>query len=161
MRAVLKKFNILTLKAVSDQKGFSLLEIIIVLGILGGLVALLFGNLTGAQESAKKKETAVRAGQVYSSLLRFQADTGKWPTTEEGLAILTQSTSGTPYAEEDKLKDAWGSSFEYELAAAQGPKLVSPGPDLTAGTPDDLVFVRGKQVESAPAAGAAEGGAEK
>lgn len=138
-----------------NQQGFSLLEIIIVLGILAGLAAVLYGNLSGAQESAKKKDTSIRASQVYQKLLRYNTDKGKYPSTEEGLTALTAGDGGTPYAEEDELKDAWGNQFEYELSP-KGPKLTSPGPDGQSASGDDLVFVNGKEqgnaAQGAPAA---------
>ncbi len=137
----------------SGQEGFSLIEIIIVLGILGTLIAVLVTNLAGGQASAKKKETTVKAGQVQSQLLRYQADMGRMPTTAEGLDGLLSNPGSAkwtgPYLAEDDANDAWGVPFEYELTA-RGPKLTSAGVDTTPGTEDDQVYISGRLVESDP-----------
>jgi general secretion pathway protein G len=134
------------------QQGFSLIEIIIVLGILGTLIAVLITNLTGGQESAKKKETTVKAGSLQAQLLRYQADMGQLPTTADGLDVLVTNPGSAkwtgPYLQADDLNDAFGFPFAYELSP-RGPKLTSPGPDGSPGTEDDMVYVGGRLQESA------------
>jgi general secretion pathway protein G len=141
----------------STQAGFSLIEIIIVLGILGTLIAVLVGGLGEGSAKAKIKETGVKAGNVTQNLLKYQSDVGKMPTTAEGLgALLTSPGTGKwagPYGAEEDTKDAWDISFEYELTP-KGPKLVSAGPDGQIGTEDDITFVGGRQVDSAKSEGA-------
>jgi general secretion pathway protein G len=144
---------------VSHESGFSLIEIIIVLGILGTLIAVLVGGLGSGAEKGKIKATAVRAGQVQQNLLKFQSDVGKMPTTTEGLPALLTSPGGSgkwagPYGTDEDLKDDWGNAFEYELTS-KGAKLTSPGVDGQTGTPDDLVYIGGRFVENAAPAGAA------
>lgn len=140
----------------SAQAGFTLLEIIIVLGILGTLMAVLIGGLGSGGTQAKKKETAVKVNNVQASLLKYQAEMGRFPSTAEGLeALLNNPGAGSKWAgpyigAEDDIKDAWGNRFEYELTA-KGAKLVSWGPDSSSGTEDDMTFVNGRE-ESAPAA---------
>jgi general secretion pathway protein G len=134
----------------ASSAGFSLIEIIIVLGILGTLIAVLIGGIGSSAEKAKAKSTAVKAGQVQQNLLRYQGDVGKMPTTAEGLASL-QTNAGNgkwagPYGSEDDAKDDWGNPFEYELTP-QGAKLTSPGLDGQSGTEDDLVYLSGRPVE--------------
>jgi|GEM_PF-536806 len=142
--------------------GFSLIEIIIVLGILGTLIAVLVGGLGSGAEKAKVKATTVKAGQLQQNLLRYQSDMGKLPTTAEGLGAL-QTNPGTgkwggPYGADEDLKDDWGNAFEFELTA-KGAKIVSAGNDGQAGTADDLTYIGGRLQETAPAdAGAAGAG---
>lgn len=148
--------------SLGSQSGFSLIEIIIVLGILGTLIAVLVTSLGSSQVSAKKKETTVKAGQLQSQLLRFQADMGKMPSTSEGMAVLFSNPGSSkwtgPYGNEDDVKDAWGVPFEYELTA-KGPKFTSPGPDSQTGTEDDLTYVGGRLLDTDNAAGASGPGA--
>ncbi len=147
----------------TKEAGFSLIEIIIVLGILGSLIAVLVTSLGTSQISAKKKETAVKAGQVQSQLLRYQADMGKMPTTAEGLGVLFTNSGSSkwtgPYGNEDDVKDAFGTAFEYELSP-KGAVLKSAGQDEQMGTADDFMFVSGKLVDTDSTAAAPGTGAE-
>lgn len=140
----------------SAQAGFTLLEIIIVLGILGTLMAVLIGGLGSGGTQAKKKETAVKVNNIQASLLKYQAEIGRFPSTAEGVeALLNNPGAGAkwsgPYiGAEDDVKDAWGNKFEYELTA-KGSKLVSWGPDGQSGTEDDMTFVNGRESDAAAA----------
>lgn len=143
-----------------EEKGFTLIELIIVLGILGGLIAFLVGSLGGNQRSAKIKESNMRASTVYGKLLVFQSDVGRFPTKAEGLGALSTNPGNSkwhgPYLAEDETNDSWNNPFEYDLEPGKGPKLVSPGEDGISGNEDDLVYINGKAVEAhnaAPAAG--------
>jgi general secretion pathway protein G len=144
----------------SSQGGFTLLEIIIVLGILGTLMAVLIGGLGSGGTQAKKKETAVKVNNVQASLLKYQAEIGRFPSTAEGLeALLNNPGAGAKWAgpyigAEDDVKDAWGNKFEYELTA-KGSKMVSWGPDSQSGTEDDLTFVNGRETDAAATTGGA------
>jgi len=143
-------------KTLKFQKGFSLLEIMIVLGIIGGIVALVATTVSGGAESAKKKETALHAANVQSGLLRYQQDMGKLPETSEGLNVLITSPGspkwGGPYVGggEGDLKDGWGNTFEYEKTT-KGAKLTSPG----SGDGVQMVFINGKLQDAVPEANGA------
>lgn len=143
----------------NSQGGFTLLEIIIVLGIIGTLMAVLIGGLGSGGTKAKIKETGVKAGNIQAKLLQYSSDVGNFPSTADGLQALlqnpgTSSKWGGPYiAHEDDIKDGWNGLFEYELTP-KGNKLVSAGPDGQTDTEDDLTYLNGREVEnSAPAAG--------
>ncbi|MBM3381377.1 MAG: prepilin-type N-terminal cleavage/methylation domain-containing protein [Betaproteobacteria bacterium] len=149
----------------ASQAGFTLLEIVIVLGILGTLMAVLVGGIGSGGAKAKIKETGVKAANIQAKLLQYQSDVGSFPSTADGLqSLMTNPGSsakwGGPYfTAEDDIKDAWNNPFEYELTA-KGNKLVSAGADGQSGTEDDVAFLNGREVEAAaaPAAGAGEGG---
>ncbi len=145
----------------SSQAGFSLIELVIVLAIIGSILALILSGISGAKRSADKNETILRAGQLYSQLIRYQSDLGKFPSTQEGLEVLFTSPGGAkwtgPYGSREELgKDKWDNPFTYELTP-KGPRITSSGPDGVPGTADDLVFINGTlSEETAP--GAASGG---
>lgn len=149
----------------SAQAGFTLLEIIIVLGILGTLMAVLVGGIGSGGTKAKIKESTVKAANIQAKLLQYQSDVGNLPSTADGLQALMANPGssakwGGPYFQaEDDIKDAWNNPFEYELTA-KGVKLVSAGADSQAGTEDDITYLNGREAAAAaaPAAGAGEGG---
>lgn len=153
---MLKKFR----KAQAPRKteaGFTLLEILIVLGILGGIMAFVLTQVAGQSEQAKRQETVMRASQIQQALMRYQVDVGRYPDSSSNIGALWSSPGtpkwGGPYMEEKEAVDGWKNPFEYELTG-KGPKLISRGKDGEPGTADDLTFVNGKEVE------AASGGAE-
>jgi general secretion pathway protein G len=148
-----------------SQAGFTLLEIIIVLGILGTLMAVLVGGIGSGGTKAKIKETGVKAANIQAKLLQYQSDVGNFPSTADGLQALMSNPGssakwGGPYfTAEDDVKDAWNNPFDYELTA-KGNKLVSPGADGQSGTEDDISYLNGREVSNtaAPTAAAGEGG---
>lgn len=156
---LLKKMRTAARRSATAEAGFTLLEIIIVLGIVGALMAAIFSNIGTSGEKAKIKETGVKAASIQAKLLQYQSDVGVFPSTAEGLQALMTNPGGSakwggPYfSVEDDIKDAWSTPFEYELTG-KGNKLVSAGPDRQAGTEDDVAFLNGREMDnSAPAAG--------
>jgi len=119
------------------KKGFSLLELMIVVIILGLLAALVMPNLIGKGEEAKRKLVCVQMKSIMQTLDMFKADQGTYPTTEEGLKALVKNpdpekykhypTNG--YFERGELpKDSWKHDFIYILDDGK-PDLISLGAD--------------------------------
>jgi general secretion pathway protein G len=142
-----------------SEGGFTLLEILIVLGIVGGLLAAILTSIGGGSDQAKRKETQTRAGMIQQSLIRFQVDMGKLPTSAEGLDILVTNPGSNkwsgPYTDADQLKDGWGVPFNFELSP-KGPKIISAGKDGQMGTGDDLPYINGSLQENEGGDGQAE-----
>ncbi|MFP4333326.1 MAG: type II secretion system major pseudopilin GspG, partial [Campylobacterales bacterium] len=70
--------------------GFSLIELMVVIVILGLLAAIVVPNLVGKSDDAKVKLTTVQMKQLEEALNMFRLDNGRYPTTEEGLEILIE-----------------------------------------------------------------------
>ena len=104
------------------RKGFTLLEIMIVVVILGLLAALVVPNLIGQGEQAKQKLVCVQMKSLKNSLDSFKVQEGMYPTTEEGLMALIKNPNSQKYKSypnggflgSDKLpKDPWGGNYIY------------------------------------------------
>lgn len=130
----------------ADQRGFSLLEIIIVLAIIGTLVGIIVSRLTGGSDSAKLGITDTKAYTLQSKLIQYQlGHDNKFPTTSEGLQSLLTGTGGVPIATDDDLKDGWGNPFEYKLTS-KGPMIISLGKEGSAGNgADSICYLNGKK----------------
>ena len=117
------------------RAGFTLLEILLVLAILGVLATVTAVNLIGTGNKAKVKATSQQLITLKQQLTSYSLDVGGFPTTQEGLSSLVPS-----YMEKIP-GDAWNTPFSY-LSPTADPnrpfELKSAGPDKQFGTADDL-----------------------
>jgi general secretion pathway protein G len=104
-------------KSLKNSRGMTLLEIIIVLGILGSLIAILLQKITGGIDKSKLGETKIIMGQVSNALNMYYTDCGKFPETLDGLVHADSACSNWgPEAYMKKApKDAWGTDMIYTV----------------------------------------------
>ena len=104
------------------KKGFTLIEIMIVIIILGLLASMVVPNLIGQSEQAKKKLVCVQMKNIQDALKSFKLQEGRYPTTTEGLKALIVNPNPEKYKsypdggflDSKKLpKDSWGNEFIY------------------------------------------------
>ena len=110
------------LKILKSQSGFSLIELMIVIGILGLLIGLVGPKLISSFDRAKVDTTKVQMKQLATTLKNYRLDCGSYPTTDQGLdALVSKSTAGSDcknyapggYVEKKVPKDAWDQDFLY------------------------------------------------
>lgn len=136
--------------------GFTLIEVLLVLVIIAGLAAVAVVAIGGSQKRANIDQTKALMGQLEGALERYKSAIGHYPTEEEGgLEALVRKPSFEdedrasrwiePFARPEKLKDAWGNEFTYELTEDDSSgvtvtrvQITSNGPDEEPGTEDDL-----------------------
>lgn len=110
-----KKFSFLNSSRLNNQ-GMTLLEIMIVLAILGGLITILAGQVTSKLDSAKVKEARIQMSELGKALDMYYTDCGIYPQSLDGL--INQPSDCPNWGPEPYLKklqkDPWGSDFEYE-----------------------------------------------
>lgn len=120
MVAQLRSMFALPIQRKSREGGFTLIEILIVVALLVGLMALLVQNFSSSTETAKEDQARIGMSQIYQSLQLYKVHNGRFPTTEQGLsALVTRPAEGVtrwsgPYIDENKLVDPWQQPFEYE-----------------------------------------------
>lgn len=135
----------------SRPAGFTLLEILVVLAILGLLAGLAITNsdkIFGQGQEAVAK-VFVR-DSLKTSLVRYRIDLGDYPSTAEGMQALLAAPAGKadrwrgPYIDAPGNRppvDPWGEPYQYRYPGVKnkgGYDLFSKGPDKTEGTEDDL-----------------------
>ncbi len=131
------------------RKGFTLLEIIIVVGLMAALAAVLFQFLFGTQDGANREVVRLFVGtSVNTPLQTFKLNMRRYPTTDEGLQALVKAPSGAggnwagPYIDdENALVDPWGNAYRYQFPGKHNTgryDVWSLGPDGQDGTADDI-----------------------
>lgn len=135
------------LTALARRRGFTLVEIILVVAIIMTLVGLVGPRLASKAKRAKINATRIEINNIKTALGTFDVNVGRFPTTAEGLASLVTRPSGIPEASwvekymDQMPKDAWGKDFKYACPSENKDKdydLVSAGPDGQMGTSDDI-----------------------
>lgn len=104
-----------------QQRGFSLLELMVVLVIMGLLGALVGPKLFGTLTSAQKKTAEQQTRMLRSALDTMRLDIGRYPTEDEGLALLVNPPSDPdikprwhgPYIEGTVPLDPWSKAYQY------------------------------------------------
>ena len=113
--------------ATSAAAGFTLLEVLVVLVILGLLAAVVAGpQIFKYLGTAKSEAAKVQVQQISSALDLYRLEIGRYPTDEEGLTALVQAPSGLakwngPYLKKkEAIVDPWGRQFLYKMPGQHG-----------------------------------------
>jgi len=128
-----------------NQKGFTLIEILLVVIIIGILVSLVAPRLAGRSEEARKQAAkADIEGGLSLALDLYEVDNGSYPSDLEDLIRKRGNAANWrgPYLKRGIPKDPWGSSYIYRNPGTQNSgsyDLFSPGSDKQEGTEDDIV----------------------
>jgi general secretion pathway protein G len=109
------------------QAGFTLLEVLVVLVILGLLAAVVAGpQIFKYLGTAKSEAAKVQVQQISSALDLYRLEVGRYPTQEENLTALIESPSGVnkwngPYLKKkESIVDPWGREFLYRIPGQHG-----------------------------------------
>ena len=127
--------------------GFTLLEVMVVIVILGIIASMVVPNLLGNKEAADQQKAMVDIQQLESALDMYKLRNGFYPTTEQGLQALVVAATSQPaprvFPEGGFIKrlpkDPWGEDYIMVSPGQMGQlDLFSKGPDRTAGNDDDI-----------------------
>lgn len=128
---------------VNASRGFTMMELLIVLVILGLLAALVGPTLFQRINPAKQSVARTQIENFMTALDSYFVDTGTFPTTQEGLAALRAKPSNAskwngPYLKKDIPHDPWGNPFQYRAPGRNGGyEISSLGADGKEGGEDE------------------------
>jgi general secretion pathway protein G len=128
--------------------GFTLIELMVVIVILGILAGLIIPRLMGRPEEAKRLKARMQIEALETALKLYKLDNGVYPDTEQGLqALVEQPAAGAipqkwregGYLEKGRLpKDPWGNDFVYLSPGVNGDyDIISYGADGVSGGEGD------------------------
>jgi general secretion pathway protein G len=108
-----------TMDRFKTERGYTLMELLVVLAILGLLTAIATPYVLHYLETAKVKTARAEIANIGAGLDMFKSDVGRYPTSEEGLSALLKAPPGVenwdgPYIKKlDTFADPWGHPYKY------------------------------------------------
>ena len=131
------------------RSGFTFLEIMFVVVIIGVLAGIAVQNLSKRAEWSRREATKANMKAIDTALSAYEMKVGDYPTTEQGLEALVKCPSDVEKEDwgdssylKDVPKDAWGQKFVYKRPGEHNVDeydLFSKGRDRKEGTEDDIV----------------------
>ncbi|WP_372965380.1 type II secretion system major pseudopilin GspG [Marinobacter sp.] len=143
-----KKLN----RNIASAKGFTLIEIMVVMVILGLLVAIVAPNIMGRSDQAKVTVAETQLSNIANALDLYRLDNSHYPSTQQGLEALVRKPSGSPepknWNPDGYLKsvpeDPWNNEYQYVSPGTSGAydlySFGSDGQEGGDGDAADIVF---------------------
>jgi general secretion pathway protein G len=122
------------------QRGFTLVELLLVLVILALIAGMVLPGIIGKAESAKAKAASTAISRLSLSVEHFYLDTGNTPSSLDELVNEPAGVSGWngPYVKNSLLKDPWGQPYRYRAPGDHGDfDIQSYGADRQQGGEDE------------------------
>lgn len=116
--------------------GFTLIELMVVIVIIGMLAAIVVPRFMGAADKAAVTSAKAQISSFKTALQLYKLDNGAYPKTAEGLDALLKNERGKQYLEQESVpKDPWGNAYQYTCPGQNGRDfdIVSLGADGTTG----------------------------
>ena len=131
-----------------NMSGFTILEVLVVLAIIGSIMGLVATNIIGAADDAKIKTTKSQIKLIEGALDLYKLDNYQYPTTEQGLEALINKPTSSPepknykaggYLKGNKVPtDDWNNELVYFRETANKYVILSMGADGVEGGEDDI-----------------------
>jgi len=136
LRSLFRSVRTVCVRSAAHQAGFTLVEMLVVLTIIALILGLVGPRVLNYLSESRVKTAKLQIESFGSALDLFYLDSGRYPTTSEGLNALVQRPTGIevwngPYVKGGKLpSDPWGHPYQYRSPVESAPyEIVSYGSD--------------------------------
>jgi len=124
---------------VKGGSGFTLIEVLLVVAILGILAAVVVVSVGGRREEAMIQATRASIANICAAIDLYEVDTGRYPSSLSSLVSSDGAPNWNgPYIRGGMPSDPWGTSFSYSGGGSGNYKVSSAGPDMAHGGGDDI-----------------------
>ncbi len=134
-------------RLIRPHSGFSLLEMVIVLGIIAVIIGGAITVMGRVGDGAKRTRVSGDFNSIGAALRMYQTNNGRFPTTQQGLKALVEKPTGDPRPKrwvkllDEVPLDPWQNSYGYKFPGSEDPsmfEIISKGADGIEGTEDDI-----------------------
>ncbi len=119
------------------EAGFTLVELLLVVAILGILAGVVAVNVGGQSEKARINATRASIGAIGTALKTYEMNSSGLPQSLDALT-KDQADGLPPLLESKVLNDSWGNPFQYKRISSYKYEIRSAGPDGQMGNQDDI-----------------------
>ena len=127
---------------IARDAGFTLLELLLVIGIMAMLATVSYPIITGRMQAARIATAKTQISSISTALEMYALDTGTFPPQQVGLTALLQPPVNTPTWRGPYLKggltDPWGTPYNYKFPGRTGPEVFVAATDKNPAISSDL-----------------------
>lgn len=118
------------------RAGFTLVELLLVVAILGILAGVVAVNVAGHGDRARIATTRQSIANIETAVKMYEVANGGFPESLDQLTVGTEDTAAP--LKKEGLNDSWGTAFQYKRTTKTTFEVRSAGPDKSMGSGDDL-----------------------
>tara|TARA_R110002096_G_scaffold432240_1_gene648652 strand:+ start:70783 stop:71259 length:477 start_codon:yes stop_codon:yes gene_type:complete len=124
LHTILSKYQKLWIKIIKDEDGFSLIELMVVVVIMGLLTTVVVINVLPNQDRAMVEKARADIRTISQAVEMYRMDQMKYPSMEQGIDILSSAPKGNNFRTEGYIKslpkDPWGQEYQYLIPGEHG-----------------------------------------
>ena len=124
MKLIFQRWKKMAKAMARDESGFSLIELMVVIVIMGLLTTIVVVNVLPSQDRAMVEKARTDVRMIEQAIEMYRLDTRRYPSLEEGLDVLAEPPRGSSLRTESYIRvlptDPWGNPYQYLFPGENG-----------------------------------------